>query len=137
MTFVYEIVDRIPVELIPGVVYHSVEFELAALQCACGCGHRVTLLVPDGHRFSVEGSLPSISPSILVADAPCRSHFFISDGQVDWLRAFSPKQAEAVMHRQVARHVLVDRSSRSWWEHGRRAILRVTGRVIRFLLGGR
>lgn len=136
MTYAYEVVRRIPTELSPGVIYHNVEFELAALRCACGCGHRITLLVPDGHRISVEGSAPSITPSILVADAPCHSHFFITDGAVEWLTAFSPSQTEAVMRKQVARHVSADRASRSWWERGRRAVLRATGRVMRFFTGG-
>jgi hypothetical protein len=137
MTYVYKAVERIPTALSPGVVYHNVEFELAALLCACGCGHRITLLVPDGHRILVQGSVPSITPSILVADAPCHSHYFINGGEVEWLRAFSPSQAEAVMLRQVARHVSADRASRSWWERGRRAVLRATGRVMRFFTGGR
>lgn len=137
MTYAYEVVERIPTELSPGVIYHNVEFELAALRCACGCGHRITLLVPDGHRISVEGSVPSITPSILVADAPCHSHFFITYGQVEWLQAFSPSQAEAVMQRQVARHVSADRASRSWWERGRRTVLRVTGRIMRFFVDSR
>lgn len=137
MKYVYEAVERIPTVLRPGVVYHNGEFQLAALMCACGCGHRITLLVPDGHRISVQGSVPSITPSILVADAPCHSHFFITEGGVEWLRAFSPSQAEAVMRRQVVRHVSADRASRSWWERGRRVVLRASGRVIRFLTGGR
>jgi hypothetical protein len=137
MTYVYKAVERIPKALSPGVVYHDAEFELAVLLCACGCGHRITLLVPDGHRISVEGSAPSITPSILVADGPCHSHYFITDGEVEWLQAFSPHQAEAVMLRQVARHVSADRASRSWWERGRRAVLRATGRVVRFFTGRR
>lgn len=137
MTYVYEAVERTPTELTPRVVYHNVEFELAALLCACGCGHRITLLVPDGHRISVEGSVPSITPSILVADAACHSHYFITDGEVEWLQAFSPSQAEALMRQQVVRHVSADRAGRSWWERGRRAILQVTRSVRRFFAGGR
>ncbi len=137
MTYVYEAVERIPTDLSAGVVYHNVEFELAALLCACGCGHRITLLVPDGHRISVEGSVPSISPSILVADAPCYSHYFITDGEVERLPAFSPTQAEALMRHQVARHVSADQASRLWWERARRAVLRVAGRAMRFFTGSR
>lgn len=132
MTYVYKVVERIPTEISPGVVYHNVEFELAELRCACGCGHRITLLVPDSHRISVAGSVPSITPSILVADARCHSHFFITDGEVEWLPAYSRSQAETVMRRQVARHVSADRASRSWWERGRRALLRATSRIMRF-----
>ena len=131
MTYVYEAVERIPKELRPGVVYHNVEFEVAALVCACGCGHRISLLVPDGHRISVDGNVPSITPSILVADAACRSHYFITDGEVDWWPAMSAVQATAVMQRQVARHVSADFASRSWWERGRRAVLRAASKVKR------
>ncbi|WP_395680484.1 DUF6527 family protein [Dokdonella sp.] len=124
-----------PKPLSPGVVYHNAEFELAALLCACGCGHRITLLVPDGHRISVDGNVPSITPSILVADAPCRSHYFITGGEVDWWPAMSVRQVEAVMRKQVARHVAVDQASRSWWERGRRWALRTKGKVKRFFGG--
>lgn len=137
MTYKYEAVERIPAELIAGVVYHNVEFELAELLCACGCGHRITLLVPDGHRISATGTGPSIAPSILVADAPCHSHYFITNGEVEWLRSYSPRQAEAVMRQQVARHVASDRASRSWRERTRRAIARATGRLKRFITFGR
>jgi hypothetical protein len=132
MTYVYEAVERIPKELRPGVVYHNVEFEVAALVCACGCGHRISLLVPDGHRIAVADTVPSITPSILVADAPCHSHFYITDGEVDWYASMSARQAAAVMQRQVARHVSTDLASRSWWERGRRWALRTRGRVARF-----
>lgn len=133
--YVYEAVERIPKALAPGVVYHNVEFEVAALLCACGCGHRITLLVPDGHRISVDGNVPSITPSILVADAPCHSHYFITDGEVDWWPAMSAHQAAAAMQRQVARHVSVDLASRSCWERGRRWALRTISKVKRFLGG--
>ena len=46
-------VDRIPRELEPGIVYHSEEYELGALLCACGCGHRQLITADDliGHLF--------------------------------------------------------------------------------------
>ena len=135
MTYVYEAVERIPKELKPGVVYHNVEFEVAALVCACGCGHRISLLVPDGHRVDVADNVPSITPSILVADAPCHSHFYITGGEVDWYASMSARQAAAVMQRQVARHVSADLASRPWWERGRRWALRTRGRVARFFGG--
>lgn len=135
MKYVYEAVERIPRVLAPGVVYHNVEFEVAALVCACGCGHRISLLVPDGHRIDVEGDVPSITPSILVADAPCRSHYFITDGEVDWWPAMSARQAAAVMERQVERHVSADLAGRPWWERGRRWALRTKSKVNRFFGG--
>lgn len=136
-TYVYEAVERIPRVLSPGVVYHNVEFEIAALVCACGCGHRISLLVPDGHRILVQGNVPSITPSILVADAACHSHYYITDGEVDWYPSISASQAAAVMRRQVARHVSDDRASRPRWERLRRWVARATRRVARLLGGDR
>jgi hypothetical protein len=70
------------------VVYHSEEFEIGALLCACGCGHRVSLLVPDSHQIALDGGMATVRPSIAVCDAPCKSHCYISAGRVEWLPAF-------------------------------------------------
>lgn len=113
MIYKYQAAAPIPKQLGPGVVYHNADFELAALLCACGCGHRVTLLVPDSHQVTSRGGLASVSPSIAVCDAPCKSHYFITEGKVQWLPAFSPAQATAVMRGQIARHASLDKG-RSW-----------------------
>jgi hypothetical protein len=104
----YQAVDRIPKELSPGVVYHSEEYEIGALLCACGCGHRVSLLVPDSHQITPVGDLATIRPSISVCDAPCKSHYFIRGGEVEWLPAFSSTMAATTMQLQIARHALRD-----------------------------
>jgi hypothetical protein len=39
MRFRYQLVDRIPIQMEEGIVYHTEEFELEGLLCACGCGH--------------------------------------------------------------------------------------------------
>jgi len=113
MTFKYLAVEKIPKQLDPDVVYHNQDFELAAFLCACGCGHRVTLLVPDSHQVFSNRGLASVTPSIAVCDAPCKSHYFITDGRVEWLPAFSAAQASAVMRGQIARHASNDKR-RSW-----------------------
>ena len=114
MTFSYLAVDRIPKELQPGVVYHNSDFELGALLCACGCGHRVDLLVPDSHQIYSSNGLATVKPSIAVCNAPCRSHYIISAGQVEWLPAFSDAHAKAVMRDQIARHASRDAQHLSW-----------------------
>ena len=114
MTFSYLAVNRIPKELRPGVVYHNADFELGALLCACGCGHRVDLLVPDSHQIFSSNGLATIRPSIAVCDAPCKSHYVISAGQVEWLPAFSETHAKSVMQHQIARHASLDARRRSW-----------------------
>jgi hypothetical protein len=112
--YVYQAVERIPKPLQNGVVYHSEEYEVGALLCACGCGHKVSLLVPDSHQVYSEGGMATVRPSISVCDAPCKSHYVITAGQVEWLPAFSEAMAAAVMQAQIARHADRDLKPRSW-----------------------
>ncbi|UWU14074.1 DUF6527 family protein [Rhizobium sullae] len=76
--------------------------------CACGCGHRVSLLVPDSHQVTEQVGMATVRPSIAVCDAPCKSHYFITAGEVEWLRAFDPATSKAVMHKQIERHAQRD-----------------------------
>jgi hypothetical protein len=132
MIYSYQPVERIPKMLRDGVVYHNEEFQLAALLCACGCRHRITLLVPDGHQVSADAGLATIRPSIAVCDAPCKSHFFITAGKVEWLPAFTRAQASKVMRKQIARHASRDR--RPARVRISRAALRWAGKGIRSLV---
>lgn len=116
MIYSYQAVERIPKQLSNGIVYHNKEFELAALLCACGCGHRVTLLVPDSHQVTADGGLATIRPSIAVCDAACKSHYYITAGRVEWLPAFTQAQATSLMQNQIARHVSQNPKPRSWMD---------------------
>ena len=124
MTFIYKAVDRLPKGLDGGVVYHSEEFEVAALLCACGCGHRVSLLVPDSHQVYSEGGLATIRPSISVCDAPCRSHYVITSGRVEMLPAFTLAEAASTMRNQVARHAALEAKRTTWGDRVRSVVLR-------------
>jgi hypothetical protein len=129
VNFAYQAVERIPKQLEPGTVYHSEEFELAGLLCACGCGHRIMLLVPDSHQVYCEGGLATIRPSIAVCDGPCKSHYIISAGQVEWLEAYSPEAAKSLMEKQIFRHVANDTKPKSWIDHLRTAARRVFSQI--------
>lgn len=128
MIYYYQAVERIPKLLSDGVVYHNEEFQLAALLCACGCGHRITLLVPDSHQVSSKGGLATIRPSIAVCDAPCKSHYFVTAGKVEWLPAFTRAQASNLMRKQIARHASHDRRP-SWIETWRATLKRAAMRI--------
>jgi hypothetical protein len=106
-----------------GVVYHTEEFGLAGLLCACGCGHRITLLVPDSHQVLDEGGWATIRPSIGVFDASCKSHYFISAGEVRMLPAFTDTAASSVMQAQIARHVASDAKPASLWQTTKATVL--------------
>lgn len=108
---VYRIIEseRLPSQVGPFEFYYSRRFEMAALACACGCGHRVMLNLLDQHQLFIEEALPTVTPSILVSDAPCLSHFFIQRGQVQWAQQWSKKTVDRVMQSQVRRHVEQDK----------------------------
>jgi len=135
MNYVYRAVERIPANLENRVVYHSEEFELAGFVCPCGCGHRITLLVPDSHQVWSQNGLATISPSVGVFDAPCKSHFFIRAGAVDWLSAFSAAQAASIMEAQIARHAAKDVKPN--WLDRIGMMVRSISRSIRAMFGGR
>ena len=88
----------------PFEFHYSQRFEMAALSCPCGCGHRVMLNLLDQHRLVIEGGLPTVTPSILVSDAPCLSHFYVSRGRVQWAQQWSKQTVDQVMQSQVRRH---------------------------------
>lgn len=129
MKYRYLLVDRIPKQMQEGVVYHTEEFELAGLLCACGCGHSITLLVPDSHQVWDEGGYATIRPSVGVFDAPCKSHYIISTGNVQWLPAFTGAQAANIMHAQIARHVAQDTKPTTWWQRAHKALLNLLGKL--------
>jgi hypothetical protein len=132
MIYSYLAVDRIPKELSDGIVYHNQEFELGAMLCACGCGHRIDLLVPDSHQLTSVDGLATIRPSILVSDAPCNSHYYISDGRVEWLTTFTPAQVASIMRNQIARHASRDLRQPSWIERWLQALLRTFNKLRSF-----
>ena len=127
--FAYHAVERLPKQLGDGVLYHSEEFEVAALLCACGCGHRVMLLVPDSHQVTSKNGMATVRPSISVCDAACKSHYIITAGQVEWLPAFSDAMASSVMRNQISRHAAHDVRQLTWIRRIWAAIARAYGKL--------
>jgi hypothetical protein len=110
-----EHVLRLPEALEEGVVYVSEEYEVAALNCACGCGHKITLLLDDGHEIRDVEGMPNVWPSIGVWDAQCRSHFFIRNGEVLWAEHWSEEKIQAAMERQLERHISSTKAREPWY----------------------
>ena len=137
MRFRYQLVDRIPKQMEEGVVYHTEEFELAGLLCACGCGHRITLIVPDSHRVWDEDGYATIQPSVGVFDAPCKSHYVIRAGNVQWLPAFSGAQATRIMKAKIVRHASQDQKPASWLRRTATVLSSFVKKLLAGLLGGR
>jgi hypothetical protein len=78
-------VHFIPKDLEAGILYVSEEFNSAAHLCACGCGEPVkTPLGPTGWSFKASNAGATLKPSIGNWQLPCRSHYWIREGNVHW-----------------------------------------------------
>lgn len=93
-------VEFIPDRLEPGKLYISQKYSTAAHLCCCNCGNEVvTPLNPAKWRLIECNGTVSLSPSIGNWSFPCQSHYWITDGQVNWVGALSPTRIEVVRNR--------------------------------------
>jgi hypothetical protein len=88
-----ERVQYMPKQLSPGVLYVSEKYSVAGHLCACGCGNKViTPLAPAEWSFAEVGGRPSLWPSIGNWQLPCRSHYIITQGRIEWAGAWTEAQ---------------------------------------------
>lgn len=88
-------VDDVPETLDPGNLYVSIEHGTMAHLCACGCGNEVVLPVsPTDWRLTWDGEQLSVSPSVGSWSLPCRSHYVIARGRVQWAGDWSREEIE-------------------------------------------
>lgn len=89
-------VEFIPEVLDDGVLYISVTYATVTHRCCCGCGREVvTPLSPSDWRLIFDGQSVSLEPSIGNWSFPCRSHYWITRGQVRWAEQWSKERVEA------------------------------------------
>lgn len=101
-----ERVHYMPKVLEPGVVYASEEFGAAAHICACGCGAKIrTPLGPTEWRLDEASAGPSLSPSVGNSQQPCRSHYWIWRGEVEWCGDMTEAQIQAGRHLERSRRM--------------------------------
>ena len=97
-------VEFIPKSLETGTLYVSERFKVAAHMCPCGCGNKiVTPLGPAEWSFSEKNGKPTLSPSIGNWQIPCRSHYWIRAGEIEWSYEWSEEKIEAGRKRDRAR----------------------------------
>jgi len=91
-----ERVEGMPARLEPGILYYSERYRTAAHLCACGCGMKVrTPIKPTFWQLWEERSGPSMKPSIGNWQQPCRSHYWIADGEVHWSTQWTEEEVLA------------------------------------------
>jgi len=94
-TFKNEFTQSIPEQLMPGILYVSMERSVAIHLCACGCENEVvTPLSPVDWQLKYDGEVISLSPSIGNWNFKCRSHYWIIDNKIKWAGSWSNKQVE-------------------------------------------
>jgi Family of unknown function (DUF6527) len=109
----------LPKELSQGILYVSNEYAVAGHLCACGCG--VKVITPLGSAewtYSERNGHPTLYPSIGSWQMPCRSHYFITEGQIQWASQWSDAQIvagrSAEEQKRQAYYQLRDRQRGFW-----------------------
>ena len=92
-TITAKFVDAIPSTIEDGVIYVSAEYGTAVHKCCCGCGQEiVTPLGPTDWRVTLDGAAVSVYPSIGNWSFPCKSHYWINHGRIQWAERWSEEQ---------------------------------------------
>jgi hypothetical protein len=94
--FALQSVHYMPKVLEAGILYVSEEFHTAAHLCACGCMQKVrTPLGPTEWTVRADVRGPTLRPSVGNWQLPCRSHYLITNGNVQWSDRWTEKQIHA------------------------------------------
>lgn len=95
VTHVY--VEYIPEHLQSEILYISLKYKTASHLCCCGCGNKVvTPLNAAKWSLTDHGESISLFPSVGNWSFPCKSHYWISQGQIKWAAAMSNRQIALV-----------------------------------------
>ena len=80
-------VPLIPESLEEGVLYVCISYNVSVHLCACGCKSEIITPISRKHGWilSYDGDNASLAPSIGNGAYPCRSHYFLKNGYVQWL----------------------------------------------------
>lgn len=83
-----------PKELFSGILYVSEEFKVAAHLCPCGCGNKIiTPITSVNWMYTEYNNAPTLSPSISNWQLPCKSHYWITKGNIVWSYKLSKEEA--------------------------------------------
>jgi hypothetical protein len=86
-------VHYLPKELEEGFLYVSNEFGVAGHLCPCGCKNKIiTPLDQTEWSFKEVNNEPTLFPSIGNWQLPCKSHYWITDGIIEWSYQWSNDQ---------------------------------------------
>lgn len=88
-----ELTETIPEDIEEGILYVSFKYWTTAHKCGCGCGQKVVLrLSPKHWAITLNGESVSMYPSVGNWQLPCRSHYWIEEGQILHARRWSDSE---------------------------------------------
>lgn len=97
MTVQHRFVELIPDKIEDGILYISLDYGAVIHNCACGCGSEVnTPLSPTGWEMSYNGEAVTLSPSVGNWSFNCRSHYWITDGKIEWASSWSDERIHRI-----------------------------------------
>jgi hypothetical protein len=105
-------VERFPKAPEQGKLYWSKEFEISGHLCACGCGDFIQLpITPVDFRISIGANGPTLRPSVGNWNV-CDAHYYITNGEVQWLPRMTSAQIAAGREYEDARRASYYQSTR-------------------------
>ena len=98
-------VEYIPAEgkdLVPGIVYISMQHKTVVHRCPCGCGGLSEFMLdPIRFRIEYDGRGVTFEPSIGNSNLQCLSHYWIRENRIYWcspMEDWETKQAQKREH---------------------------------------
>ena len=90
-TVQHQFVEFIPDDIQEGILYISIPYATVIHKCACGCGNEVvTPLSPEDWQFTFDGKTVSLYPSIGSRNLMCKSHYWITQNQIEYEKNYHP-----------------------------------------------
>lgn len=91
----HKFVEFVPDVLEDAILYISIPYATASHKCCCGCGHEVvTPLSPTDWSLMFDGVSVSLEPSIGNWSFKCQSHYWITNGAIEWAAKWSKDRVE-------------------------------------------
>ncbi len=92
-SFKPQFVVRIPEHIADRTLYICLECNITIHKCACGCGEEIALpLDPKQWKLIYDGQTVSLTPSIGNWSYKCKSHYFITNNNVEWANTWTENQ---------------------------------------------
>jgi hypothetical protein len=100
----HRFVEAIPDNIEPGIIYISGSRRTPCHLCVCGCGHEMTTPIsPTDWQVKFDGESVSLSPSIVLWEFKCKSHYWIIKSRIRHSGQWNERQVQQGREREKQR----------------------------------